>query len=68
MKLPPIRLQRMFASEKGRTGFVIVAEPLPIAIHARMTDAEHIERREAERAAIAAEWERIGQTGSTPRE
>lgn len=56
---PPIKLRRLYAKESGKGDFVIVAEPLPAAVRARMTDAEYIERCEAERAAIDGEWRRL---------
>jgi hypothetical protein len=58
--MPPIKLKRLYA-KKNKTGdFVIVAEPLPAAVTASWSDAQHIERRKAERAAIDAEWKRLG--------
>ena len=57
--MTPIKLRRLYADVQKTGDFVIVAEPLPAAVHARMTDGEHIERRNAERAAIDAEWKRV---------
>ena len=56
--MPPIKLRRLYASDDPakRGSFIIVADPLPADVHARMTDAEHMKRRDAEREAIAAEW------------
>lgn len=61
MKLPPIRLQRLYEiHDEERVGaFVLRPEPLPAGISARMTDEEHIARRQAERKAIDAEWASI---------
>lgn len=57
----PIRTRRLYARDDvDKTGdFVIVAEPRDADVDALMTDALRVERREAERRAIDAEWARI---------
>ncbi len=57
---PPIKLRRLYKNAAKTGDFVIVAEPLPAAVHARMTDVEHMKRRDAERIAISDEWARLG--------
>ncbi|HET9045077.1 MAG TPA: hypothetical protein VFN70_18105 [Burkholderiales bacterium] len=57
MSLPPIRIRRLYAS--NRRDFTLVAEPLPAHVHSCLSDAELMARREEERAAIDAEWIRI---------
>lgn len=66
MKLPPIRLRRLYANEAKTGDFLIVAEPLPADVSRRMSDREHMMRRIAERVAIAHHWARI--TAVWPRE
>lgn len=56
---PPIKLRRLYARDNKTGEFVIVADPLPASETASWTDAQHIERRKAERAAIDAEWKRL---------
>lgn len=66
MKLPPIKLRRLYAkNDKAQCGgFMIIAEPLPADVHARMTDDEHIARRKAEQRAIDAEWAKVQRSTS----
>jgi hypothetical protein len=56
----PIKLRRLYAREDRTGDFVLVAEPLTASVYSRMTDAQLLERRKAERAAIDAEWKRLG--------
>lgn len=56
MKAIPIELQRLYANESKTGPFVIRAKALPAEVTKDWTDEQHIARREAERAAIDAEW------------
>lgn len=62
----PIRLRRLYARENKTGAFVIVADPLPAAVTSSWSDAEHIARRNAERAAIEAEWKRVSTSAKDP--
>lgn len=59
-----IKLQRLYAREDRTGEFVIRAEPPPAWLTANWTDAQRIERRKAEQAAIEAEWKRLGRSPS----
>lgn len=52
-----IKLRRLY--NEDRSEFIVDAEPLPAAVWDRMTDEEMMDRRDAERDAITAEWARI---------
>ncbi len=56
----PITLKRLYAQNLPMSEFVLAVEPLPASVTAGWTEAQHIERRKAERAAIDAEWRRLG--------
>lgn len=57
--LPPIEIVKLYMSEDKNGPFTLKAKELPSSIWNKMTDQERIERMNAERKAINAEWDRI---------
>jgi hypothetical protein len=60
----PIKVRKLYAQNLPMAEFTLAVEPLPASVTANWTEAQHIERREAERAAIDAEWMRLGRSPS----
>ena len=58
-KLPPIEIVKLYMYPDKTGPFTLKAKELPSSIWNKMTDEERIERMNAERKAINAEWDRI---------
>jgi len=59
MKLPPIKLRRLYMNEAKTGDFIIRAEDLPADVFNSMTDEERMKRQDEERKSIEAEWRKV---------